>query len=257
MELPDQSEYAVTMDNGVFETTVTDGVRQVRRQHTDWLSTGIDGGRQHADKAYNITVPAGWNNTALDAYIEQRVTAAGFETGGPALLTGVAQRHTRRAVCGSVAALVTAGLSNPAALPARSDVDSATATTETERADDDPANRRGTINIILVTTRALSAATQASLLAGVAEAKAATLVAKTGFTGTTSDAVIVGSDPDGKPAQFAGSATSVGQAARACVRDGLTAAIAARYPDGEYPGSVADADHGSTTTATATVSTPE
>ena len=256
MEIPEQSDEGVAMDNGVFETAVTDGVRQVRRQHTDWLSTGIGGGRQRADEAYNITVPAGWNNTTLDAYIEQRVTAAGFAADGPALLTGVGQQHARRAVCGSVAALVTAGLSNPAALPARSDADSATTTTA-EQTDDDPAGRHGTINIILVTTRALSAATQASLLAGVAEAKAATLVAKTGFTGTTSDAVIVGSDPDGEPARFAGSATTVGQAARACVREGLTAAIAARYPNQEYPRSVADADHGATTTATATVSTPK
>jgi len=245
------------MDNGVFETMVTDGVRQVRRQHTDWLSTGVDGGRKRADEAYNITVPAGWNNTALDAYIEQRVTAAGFEGDGPALLTGVAQRHARRAVCGSVAALVTAGLSNPATLPARSDADSAAVAIEPEQAADDSPGHHGTINVILVTTRALSAATQASLLAGVAEAKAATLVTTTGFTGTTSDAVIVGSDPEGEPARFAGSATAVGQAARACVRDGLTAAIAARYPDREYPRSVADADHGTTTTATATVSTPE
>lgn len=95
------------------------------------------------------------------------------------------------------------------------------------------------------------------MLAGIAETKAATLLRSTGFTGTTSDAVIVGSDPDGEPAQFAGSATPIGQAARACVRDGLTAAIAARYPDSNFPESVVDADHGATTTATATVSTPD
>ena len=245
------------MDEGVFEMTITDGVLQVRRPHTDWLSTGVDGGRERADAAYNLTVPAGWDETNLRAYIDRRVTTAGFEVDGPALLTGVAQRHARRAVLDPVEAIVTAGLSNPATLPPRDAADTSTPTPEagdTEHTADH--SHHGTINIIVGTTRALPPAALASLLAGVVEAKTATLSRQTGFTGTTSDAVIVGSDPDGEQTRFVGSATTVGNAARACVREGLTAALDARYPDGEHPKSVGDADHGVETTATATVSTP-
>jgi len=174
------------------------------------------------------------------------------------LLTGVAQQHARRAVLDPVEAVVTAGLSNPATLPPRDAVDTSTPTPEAgdtgRNVDHD---HHGTINIIAGTTRALPPAALASLLAGVVEAKTATLSRRTGFSGTTSDAVIVGSDPDGEPARFVGSATAVGNAARACVRDGLTAALDARYPNEEHPESVDDADHGVETTATATVSTPQ
>ena len=246
------------MDEGVFETTVADGVLQARRPNTDWLSTGVDGGRQRADVAYNVTVPAGWEHTILRAYIDRRVITAGFDTDGPALLTGVEQRHARRAVLGPVEAVVTAGLSNPATLPLRDAADTSTSTPETgDTGRTAEHNHHGTINIIVGTSRALPPAALASLLASVAEAKTATLSRRTGFTGTTSDAVIVGSDPDGEPARFVGSATAVGNAARACVRDGLIAALNARYPDDEYPESVGDADHGVETTATATVSTPQ
>ena len=236
-----------------FETIINDGVLQARCPGTEWLSTGVDGGRRHADAAYNVTVPAGWERTDLTAYLDQRLAAAGFTVDGPALLTGVAQRHARRAVCAPVEALVTAGLSNPATLPPKRAIETAPPTADRPAASDGTNTHRGTINIILATTRALPPAALASLLAGVAEAKAATLSRHTGFTGTTSDAVIVGSDPDGEPTRFAGSATTVGQAARACVRDGLIAALEARYPNRAFPTSVADADHGSETTETATV----
>lgn len=53
--------------------------------------------------------------------------------------------------------------------------------------------------------------------------------------GTTSDAVVVGADPDGAPAAFAGSATVVGDAARACVREEVLASLESRYDGGEPP----------------------
>ncbi|TQQ79722.1 adenosylcobinamide amidohydrolase [Halonotius roseus] len=241
----------------MFETTITDGVLQARRPHTDWLSTGVDGGRQHADAAYNVTVPTGWEKTDLRAYIDRRVADAGFDADGPALLTGVEQRHARRAALDPVEAIVTAGLSNPATLPPRDSIDTSTPTPESGDAECNADHGHpGTINIIVGTSRALPPAALASLLASVVEAKTATLARRTGFTGTTSDAVIVGSDPDGEPTRFVGSATAVGNAARACVRDGLTAALDARYQNEEHPESVGDADHGIETTATATVSTP-
>jgi adenosylcobinamide hydrolase len=76
------------------------------------------------------------------------------------------------------------------------------------------------------------------------EAKTATLQALTGFTGTTSDAVVVGTAPDGDPADFAGSASAVGDATRACVRDALRATLAARYTEETWPETVADAEYG-------------
>jgi len=243
----------------VFDTTVRDGVLRAARPDTRWLSSGVDGGRTRADAAYNITVPEGWTETDPAAYAVQRIATAGFDADGPALLTGVAQRHARRAVCGPVAAIVTAGVSNPAVLPPNdasdvaADFDSAAAADTTTS---DAEFRPGTINILLGTTRALDPGALTNLLAVAVEAKTATLTRETGFSGTTSDAVVVGSDPAGEPAAFTGSATTVGRAARACVRDALTAALAARYSDGEIPDSVADADYGTVTTETATVSNP-
>lgn len=238
----------------VFDTTVRDGVLRAARPDTVWLSSGVDGGRTRADAAYNITVPEGWTDTDPAAYAARRIATAGFDTEGPTLLTGVEQRHARRAVCEPVEAVLTAGVSNPAVLPPRdgsdvtADGDAAAATSDEFRP--------GTINILLGTTRALPPGALTNLLAVAVEAKTATLTRETGFSGTTSDAVVVGSDPAGEPATFTGSATTVGRAARACVRDALTAALAARYTENEIPDSVADAEYGSVTTTTATVSNP-
>ena len=110
--------------------------------------------------------------------------------------------------------------------------------------------------VLLATTRRLPDGALASLLALVAETKAATLLHETGFPGTTSDAVIVGSARDGDPAQFAGSATEVGRAARACVREAVSESLASRYADKALPESVGDAEYGVETTVRADVFDP-
>lgn len=51
----------------MFETTVRDGVCQIRREGARWLSTAWDGGYQVADAVYNVTVPTGFDRTDLDA----------------------------------------------------------------------------------------------------------------------------------------------------------------------------------------------
>jgi adenosylcobinamide hydrolase len=236
--------YSVT--DQIFEPRLRSNVLQVRSPTTDWLSTGFDGGHQQANAAYNITVPEGWTATELADYVEKRLTDAGFEQPGPALLTGVDQRHARRAVLDPVEVIVTAGVSNPATLPpgsaSKTTVDTATPF------------RPGTINIIAGTTQALSDGALANLVSVVTEAKTATLLRLTGFSGTTSDAVIVGSDPNGQGAQFSGSSTPVGRAARACVRDALTAALESRYETDAIPESVDDAVYGCATTVESTVS---
>ncbi|QGX95058.1 adenosylcobinamide amidohydrolase [Haloplanus rallus] len=216
----------------VFETTVRDGVARLARPGTRWLSTGHDGGERTAPAAYNVTVPEGWERTDLATYVAERLDAAGFDgAGGPALLTGVAQRHARRARLGSVEAVATAGVSNPAALPVGGD----TGSTIPEGGDDTAGpDGPGTVNVVVGTARSLAPGALANLLTVAAEAKAATLLERVGVPGTTTDAVVAACDPTGEAAAFSGSATPVGSAARACVRDAVDASLASRYPDGEY-----------------------
>ena len=115
----------------------------------------------------------------------------------------------------------------------------------------------GTVNLLVGTTRALADGALATLLATAVEAKAATLQQLTGYSGTTTDAVAVGCDPTGTSADFAGSATAVGRATRVCVRDAVRESLDARYPEGDYPDSVADAEHGVLTTERATLFDPK
>ena len=256
----------------MFESAVREGTLRLRRPGTRWLSTGWDGGRSRGSAAYNVTVPAGFDRTDLAAYRGERLARAGFgadeegdgpEIGAteadrdapPTLFTGVSMDHARGARLGSVVAYATVGLSNPAMLPM-----APSGTTESGGSADDPpdpsAERPGTVNLIVGTTRRLAPGAAANLVAVAAEAKAATLLATTGIPGTTSDAVVVGDDPDGEPTAFSGSATAVGGAARACVRDAVRASLRSRYPDGDVPASTADAEHGVVTDDRAEVFDP-
>lgn len=226
-----------------------DGVLRLDRPGTRWLSTGWDGGFAEADTGYNVTVPDGWNCEELGSYVAERLAAAGFgaERTGPVLLTGVAQRHARGARCGPVTALATAGLSNPAALPldpAGGDLPA------------DPEPVSGTVNVFVGATRALDDAALANLISVATEAKTATLLGDVGFTGTTTDAVVVACDPAGAPAPFSGSATRVGAATRAAVREAVTASLQSRYDDEHVADSVADARHGVRTDVRADVFVP-
>jgi adenosylcobinamide hydrolase len=220
----------------MFDPGRREGVARLRRDGARWLSTSWDGGYRRADAVYNLTVPEGFDRTDLDAYREERLADVGFPS-GPALLTGVEMRHARCARNGPVTVLATAGLSNPAALPMVDGEGS-----PADRADDLADWRPGTVNLLVGVERALDDGALATLLATAVEAKAATLLSVAGVPGTTSDAALVGCPPDAPPAEFAGSATDVGAAARACVRDAVRASLAARYDDG--PPAVADAEYG-------------
>ncbi|UWG46791.1 Adenosylcobinamide amidohydrolase [Halanaeroarchaeum sp. HSR-CO] len=235
----------------MFDPTVREGVLQVRRSGTRWLSTGWAGGFETAGAAYNVSVPEGWERTDLGAYVDERRERAAFDVAGPALLTGVDLTHLRGARSGPVEVFATAGVSNPAALPMAPEEGAAPATDAAPTGD-----HAGTVNLIVGTTRALDDAAVANLLSVAVEAKTATLLATTGYPGTTTDAVIVGTDPAGEPAPFSGSATEVGAAARACVRDAIRASLDSRYEGGELPASVAEADHGVETTRRASVFVP-
>ncbi len=240
-----------------------DGVLQVNRPDTEWLSTGWNGGRCTADCVYNVSVPDEWERTDLGAYVDDRLERAGFEptaadATGPALLTGVDIDDARGARCGPVTAYATAGVSNPAALPMEpeANADSDGAVGDNVEAEVGPG--RGTVNVIVGTTYALAPGALANLIAVVAEAKAATLLSETGFPGTTTDAVIVGHDPAGQPADFSGSGTAVGAATRACVRDALREALRVHYTDSDVtcPDSVSDAAYGVSTDTRAEVFRP-
>ncbi|RDI71348.1 adenosylcobinamide amidohydrolase [Halopelagius longus] len=237
---------------GVFDCLVRDGVCRLRRPETRWLSTGHAGGESVGPVAYNVSVPEGWAERDVDGYVARRLADAGFDADGPALLTGVSMRHARVARLGPVEAVVTAGVDNPAALPVSEEK---TAGDGGSDADTD-ATPAGTVNVFVGTTRALEPGALENLVALAAEAKAATLVSRTGVPGTTTDAVVAACDPAGDAAAYSGSATEVGAAARACVRDALLAALDSRYADEDPPASVAEAEHGVVTDETAAVSRP-
>ena len=231
----------------MFETTREAGVLALERAGTAWLSTGVRGGRVAADAAYCATVPEGWRPADLDADVTDRLAAAGHEwTDEPVLLTGVDVAHARGASLGPVTAVVTAGLSNPAELPL------------SPAGGDLPDGEwvPGTVNVVVGTEESLTEAGLANLVAVAAEAKAATLLGHAGVPGTTSDAVVAGMDPAGERRQFTGSATRIGAAARACVRDALLAALDARYGDEDPPGSTETARYGVVTEAEADVFRP-
>ncbi|WP_408960118.1 adenosylcobinamide amidohydrolase [Natrinema sp. 74] len=245
-------------DGLAYDAVERDGVLRVTRPDTEWLSTGWNGGRRVADHAYNVSVPDGWSRTDLEAYVDERLERASFEqagtdAGGPALLTGVDIGDARGARRGPVTAYATAGISNPAALPMEPTGDAASDHGRRERG-----QGRGTVNVILGTTRSLAPGALANLIAVTAEAKAATLLAAAGVPGTTTDAVVVGHDPTGTPADFSGSATEVGAAARACVREAVRASLRAHYAESDVtlPDTVADAAYGVSTDGRAAVFQP-
>ncbi|MHC3438851.1 adenosylcobinamide amidohydrolase [Natrialbaceae archaeon A-gly3] len=243
-----------------FEATRVDDVLRVRRPGTEWLSTGWDGGRHESPCAYNVSVPEGWDCSAIEEYVPRRLTEAGFEESGPTLLTGVDMTHVRGARCGPVTAYATAGVSNPALLPMDppgGELPDGRLEGEDEGEDGDDLEI-GTVNLLVGTTRALEAGALANLLTVAAEAKTTTLLAETGFPGTTSDAVVVGHDPDGPREEFSGSATPVGAATRACVREALRAALASRYERGDatVPADLEAASYGVSTDVRAEVFRP-
>ncbi|AXR82753.1 adenosylcobinamide amidohydrolase [Natrarchaeobaculum sulfurireducens] len=247
-----------------YEACRRDGVLRVRREGTEWLSTGADGGRTRGECAYNVSVPEGWTRTDLAAYVDERLERAGFDVGDadasgerpPALLTGVDIADARGARCGPVMAYATAGVSNPAALPM--EPPGGSLPTDLEPATDDDHSTPGTVNVVVGTTHSLPDGALANLIAVTAEAKAATLLETTGFPGTTTDAVVVGHDPDGRSTRFSGSGTAVGAATRACVREAVRASLSAHYEDHDVgcPASVEEATYGVSTDVRATVFEP-
>jgi adenosylcobinamide hydrolase len=232
------------------DVTVRSGVCRLSLPNGRWLGTGVNGGLRVAESAVNITVPGDFDRRDLGAVVAERCRDARFATDGPALLTAIEQCKARGASAGSVTAVATAGLSNPATLP----IEPSRVKNRYGQPDDRPPV--GTVNLLVSTDRALSDTQLAGALASVVEAKTATLQAMTGFTGTTSDAVAVGSNRNGTDVAFVGSSTPVGTAIRAAVRDALRASLEATYAEDDIPASVGDAEHGAITGRETTVFAP-
>lgn len=257
----------------MFEPRRRSDVLELFRPDTLWLSTGWRGGRRTADAAYSVTVPNGWQPDDLAGDVTERlveagvadVSAADVGCDAPVLLTGVDVDHARGARLGPVEAYATVGVSNLAELPMDPRLDSSESTPESDLPDPTPESESsaadsdrpiGTVNLVVGTTASLSSGALANLVAVAAEAKAATLVDAIGAPGTTSDAVVVASDPAGPETTFSGSATPVGNATRACVREAVRASLAVRYDGDTPPNSVEDAEYGVVTDARAEVFTP-
>lgn len=234
----------------MFETEIRDGVLQARSPGSRWLLTGWSGGYVDTDAVYNISVPDGWDRTDLAAYTRERRRKAGFDDEGPGLLTGVDMKHAAGATLDGVSAVATVGLSNPAVLPQEPDGSTPAGLVHEEP----PA--AGTVNLLVSTDRALRDGALATLLGVAVEAKTASLQQLTGFSGTTSDAVAVATDPSGDPSSFAGSATVVGDATRAAVREAIGESFASRFADSAPPASVAGADAGIVTSRRAALFDP-
>jgi len=246
------------------ETSIEESVFQLSAPDTRWLSTGYNGGYCIADAAYNVSVPSGWTHENLAAYVEQRCERAGLTTPGPALLTGVDLTHARGARYEDVEIYATVGLSNPATLPmATGAEDHHTAGAENndgvddeDRDDDSDEPTVGTVNLVVRTSRPLTDGALATLVGTAVEAKTATLLWLTDFTGTTTDAVVAGAPAMGDRERWAGSGTALGNATRVCVRDAVRASFESRYADTEVPGAVDCAEHGVVTDGSATVFKP-
>ncbi|WP_330630627.1 adenosylcobinamide amidohydrolase [Halocatena halophila] len=206
----------------MVSTERSEGVCQIARPATRWLTAGPNGGYQNAPAAYNVSVPEAWERVDLTQYGADRRAAAGFDHVGPTLFTGVNQQHARVARCDPVTVVATAGLSNPATLPMDPEE-------RPKSSEHGPPTQPGTVNVVAVTEVPLTDGGLATLLATVVEAKTATLCKTAGITGTTTDAVIVGTPRHGEKEPFAGSATAVGSACRAGVRDAIRQSLDSRY----------------------------
>lgn len=240
----------------MFDADVSAGVCRLALPEGRWLSTGWNGGYRDSDAAYNVTVPEPFERQDLDAFAARRRREAGYDSPGPTCFTGVDMSHARLARAEGVVVCATAGVSNPATLPLVGEHGAVPGSHDRSTAATDDEPPVGTINLLVGSNTHLSAGGLASLLATATEAKTATVKRVTGFTGTTSDAVVVGCPRGGKAGNYAGSATAVGDATRRCVRDAIVASLTSRYPEGNWPQSVSAAKHGVRTTGPTTVEDP-
>jgi len=170
------------------------------------LSSGVNGGRRAVNNILNIQVPHDFSHDAPKSYIEGVAASMVLEGDCLALLTAVEMKNVRILSDACVTVFVTAGLTNPSSF--------------------------GTINIIVISSEALSEGAIAGTLITATEAKTRALIDKgLQFTGTTSDAIIIAYEQtgEGEPILYGGPATPFGSRVSKLVRAGVKEALKAYY----------------------------
>ncbi|MHC1625878.1 MAG: adenosylcobinamide amidohydrolase [Methanoculleaceae archaeon] len=168
------------------------------------VSTGVGGGMADVRTIFNHTVPPGWDHKDPARYLELIVAREGFGPEFFGLLTAVDMRHLCIMQIDGITAFVTAGVTNP-----------------------DPAEGGAhTINIIVTSREALSPAAMVEAIITATEAKADALRSMGyDFSGTTTDAVIIGHEGESPVHQYAGSLTEAGSRIRLAVIEGVRESI--------------------------------
>lgn len=170
------------------------------------LSSGVGGGRKAVKNILNVQVPHNFSHNDPEGYIQDLAASMKLEGGYVALLTAVEMKNVRILHDACVTVFVTAGLTNPSSF--------------------------GTINIIVISSEALSEGAIAGTIITATEAKTRALIDKgLQFTGTTSDAIVVACEnsSQGEPILYSGPATPFGSRVAKLVRLGVKEALKAYY----------------------------
>jgi adenosylcobinamide amidohydrolase len=192
------------------------------------ISSGVTGGGiGPREWVLNAQVPASYSRMDPDAHVAELAAGLGLAGEGVGLLTAARVSDVVQCEDDGVRVAATVGLRVPtwAAVPAGT-ADRALA----------PAQRPGTINIIVSVPVPLRDAAFVNAVMTVTEAKAQALL-EAGFraTGTASDAVCVAAPAAGEPADFAGPRSLWGARIARAVHSAVHAG-AVRYPPKVSPG---------------------
>ncbi len=168
-------------------------------------STGIGGGIGRVTTIFNHTVSRSFDHADPAKYMDLVVAAQGFSSDYYGLLTAVAMRHLCVLQYDFITVFVTAGVSNP---------------------NPHHPHERHTINVIVYSREGMTDAALLETIVTVTEAKAQALHDMGyGFSGTTTDAVIVAHEDDAVRHTYAGTLTEAGRRVYAAVHYGVQQAL--------------------------------
>jgi adenosylcobinamide hydrolase len=154
----------------------------------------------------NVQVSHDFSHDDPKSYIKGVAASMALQGGYLALLTAVEMKNVRILSDACVTVFVTAGLTNPSSF--------------------------GTINVIVISSEALSEGAIVGTIITATEAKTRALIDKgLQFTGTTSDAIVVAYEKssEGEPILYSGPATPFGSRVAKLVRLGVKEALKAHY----------------------------
>lgn len=166
------------------------------------LSTGVEGGRRTVDYILNIQVSRDFPHDDPEEYIKGTARSLQLKGDYVALLTAVEMRRVVILSDACATVFVTAGVQSPSSL--------------------------GTINIIVVSSKALSEGAMAGSIITATESKTRALFDMGfNFTGTPTDAVVVAYEESGNSSRiaYAGLATHFGRRIGALIRQGVMSSL--------------------------------